>query len=88
MNSMFKGCTNLKTLRVTKFNTEKVTEMREMFSTIPQVASLDLSSFNTTKCTSYSNIFAGNNNLQIKIRQSLCSNILRNLPSGVKVIDA
>ena len=59
MESMFWGCSRLKTLDLSSFNTEKVTTMRGMFSNCESLATLDLSSFNTEKVVAMNSMFLG-----------------------------
>ena len=48
---MFKGCSALTSLDLTKFNTAKVTDMSGMFYDCKNLSSLNLSNFNTAKVT-------------------------------------
>ena len=57
MSGMFYGCQKLSSLDLSKFNTEKVTDMRDMFAGCQKLSSLDLSKFNTEKVTNMSGMF-------------------------------
>ena len=56
---MFKGCSALKSLDLTNFNTAKVTNMSFMFSGCSALTSLDLTNFNTANVTDMSSMFSG-----------------------------
>ena len=60
MNSMFYGCSALKSLKFdpAKFNTAKVTNMASMFKSCG-VQSIDLSCFNTSNVTNMADMFSG-----------------------------
>lgn len=57
MNSMFIGCTALKSLDLTNFNTSSLTNMSRMFYSCHALTTLDLSSFNTSRVTGMSEAF-------------------------------
>ena len=57
MESMFAGCSSLKSLDVSGFDTSKVTNMSRMFSGCESLTSLDLSGFDTSKVTDMNNMF-------------------------------
>ena len=59
MSGMFSGCSGLTSLDVSKFNTDKVTNMSCMFNYCLGLTSLDLSSFNTAKVTDMGYMFGG-----------------------------
>ena len=48
MENMFKGCSSLKSIDLSSFNTTNVNNMARMFSHCSSLESIDLSSFNTT----------------------------------------
>ena len=54
---MFKGCSNLKSLDVSKFNTAKVKDMSYMFTHCWGLESLDVSRLNTENVTNMENMF-------------------------------
>ena len=54
---MFYGCSSLTSLDVTKFNTEKVTNMNRMFSNCSSLTSLNLTKFNTAEVTDMRQMF-------------------------------
>jgi surface protein len=60
---MFAVCQNLTSLDLSHFNTEKVTDMNNMFFMCQNLTSLDLSHFNTEKVTNMNNMFAVCNRL-------------------------
>ena len=59
MSFMFKGCSALKSLDLTNFNTAKVTNMSFMFHGCSALTSLDLTNFNTANVTDMSFMFNG-----------------------------
>lgn len=63
MFSMFNGCSSLSELDVSRFNTAKVGNMREMFRGL-KVTELDLSSFDTSNVTNMLAMFAYCSNLE------------------------
>ena len=58
MSSMFNGCASLRSLDLSHFNTDGVTDMHSMFSDCSSLVSLDLSSFNTTSVTDMDSMFS------------------------------
>ena len=54
---MFKGCSNLKSLDISKFNTAQVTDMSYMFTHCWGLESLDVSRLNTENVTNMENMF-------------------------------
>ena len=56
---MFRGCSGLTSLDLSHFNTQNVTDMRDMFSGCSGLTSLDLSSFNTQNVTNMVEMFSG-----------------------------
>ena len=56
---MFYACSGLNSLDLSHFNTQNVTDMREMFSGCSGLTSLDLSSFNTQNVTEMHYMFSG-----------------------------
>ena len=48
MSYMFSGCSSLKSIDLSSFNTTNVNDMRSMFSGCSSLQSIDLSSFNIT----------------------------------------
>ena len=59
MYRMFYECNKLSSLDLSKFNTEKVTDMSSMFDGCQKLSSLDLSKFNTEKVTDMRGMFYG-----------------------------
>jgi len=57
MNDMFWGCSGLKSLDLSAFNTANVTNMNDMFGGCSGLKSLDLSAFNTANVTDMSYMF-------------------------------
>ena len=57
MSRMFSGCHRLSSLDLSKFNTEKVTNMEEMFYSCQNLSSLDLSNFNTANVVDMAHMF-------------------------------
>ena len=61
---MFSGCSSLKSLDLSSFDTNNVKEMRNMFSGSYSLEYLDLSSFNATNVNNMSSIFKGCSSLK------------------------
>ena len=59
MNSMFSGCSSLKSLDVSNLDTSKVTNMGRMFNNCRSLTSLDLSNWNTSNVTNMYYMFNG-----------------------------
>ena len=59
MDYMFNGCSALKSLDLTNFNTAKVTVMGNMFNGCSALTSLDLTNFNTANVEFMDNMFNG-----------------------------
>ena len=55
---MFSGCSLLKEIDFSSFNTEQVTKMNRMFSGCSSLKEIDLSSFNTAQVTDMSGLFS------------------------------
>ena len=58
MHWMFSGCSGLKELNISNFNTSKVTNMKNMFSRCSGLKELNVSNFNTSKVTDMSDMFS------------------------------
>ena len=56
---MFYGCSQLTSLDVTHFNTEKVTNMLQMFTDCRSLTSLDITNFNTANVANMGSMFYG-----------------------------
>ena len=62
---MFIQCHKLKEIKgINKFNTKKVTNMKEMFQKCYELENLDLSNFNTQNVNNMGFMFAGCNKLK------------------------
>lgn len=59
MNEMFGQCSNLETLDLSHFNTEKVGNMSNMFNGCTKLRDLNISSFNTENVTNMYGMFYG-----------------------------
>ena len=59
MSEMFRGCSGLTSLNLSKFNTSAVTDMGEMFYGCSGLKSLNLSNFNTSAVTKTNYMFSG-----------------------------
>ena len=57
MSYMFYGCSSLKELFLTNFNTNKVTNMEGMFFDCSSLKELNLSNFNTNNVTNMKRMF-------------------------------
>ena len=64
MRRMFMGCSSLKSIDLSHFNTGKVQLMTSMFNNCQSLTSLDLSSFDTENVRSMSHMFVGCEELQ------------------------
>ncbi|MBQ4206999.1 MAG: BspA family leucine-rich repeat surface protein, partial [Clostridia bacterium] len=58
MYEMFYGCSGLKSLDLSKFNTSLVNDMNNMFYGCENLESLDLSNFDTSLVTNMNNMFS------------------------------
>ena len=69
MSEMFYGCSSLKELNISNFNTNNVTDMGFMFSVCSSLKELNLSNFNTNNVTDMRFMFDGcSDQFQNKIR--------------------
>ena len=59
MSYMFCGCSSLKELNISNFNTNNVTDMGGMFSECSSLKELNLSNFNTNNVTNMRYMFSG-----------------------------
>ena len=64
MFEMFYYSSAIKTLDLTNFNTQNVTNMYHMFNDMAEITTIDLSSFDTNSVTNYFGMFADTPNLQ------------------------
>ncbi len=58
INGMFNGCSNLKRLDLSNFNTSNITNMGNVFKGCQKLQTLDVSMFNTSKVNIIYNMFA------------------------------
>jgi len=58
------GCSSLKSIDLSSFNTTNANDMSHMFSGCSSLKSIDLSSFNTTNVNNISGIFYGFSSLK------------------------
>ena len=66
---MFHGCSSLKELNLSNFNTNNVTNMRFMFDGCSSLKELNLNNFNTNNVTSMFGMFGGClDELKLKIK--------------------
>ena len=69
MRFMFGGCSSLKELNLSKFNTNNVNNMEGMFYECSSLKELNLSNFNTNNVTDMRSMFYGcSNQFQNKIK--------------------
>ena len=69
MTHMFNGCSSLKELNVSNFNTNNTIKMAAMFSDCASLTELDLSNFNTNNVTNMICMFSGClDELKLKIK--------------------
>ena len=59
MASMFNGCSSLKEINLSNFNTNNVTDMAYMFTGCSSLKDLNLSNFNTNNVTNMEYMFSG-----------------------------
>ena len=59
MKSMFDGCSSLKQLNLSNFNTDNVNNMNNMFRGCSSLKELNLSNFNTNNVTYKNDMFYG-----------------------------
>ena len=82
---MFRDCSSLKSLDVTKFNTANVTNMMFMFNNCSSLTSLDVSNFNTAKVTAMSAMFSNCSSLTtIFCNDDWKSDVVQNSPNMFK----
>ena len=63
MNSLFKGCNNLKSINFYNFDTSLVTDMSNLFNGCEKLISVDISEFNTEAVTNMNSMFANYDSL-------------------------
>ena len=81
------NCTKLISLNLNKFNTIKVTNMKNMFNNCINIKILNLDSFNTQNCYSYESMFESCFNLTLILDDKSSNEKLRkNIPDFVLVI--
>ena len=69
MSCMFSGCTSLKELNLSNFNTKNVTDISLMFSGCSSLKEINLSNFNTINVTDMCHMFDGcSDELKLKLR--------------------
>ena len=56
---MFSGCSSLKSINLSSFNTTNVKNMSQIFRECSSLHSIDLSSFNTTNAENMNGMFDG-----------------------------
>ena len=64
MYSIFRGCSSLKYIDLSNFNTSSITTMYSMFDRCSSLESLDLTNFNTSSVASMGSMFYGCSSLQ------------------------
>ena len=79
MGYMFWGCTNLKEIDLTNFDTQNVTDMNRMFSGCQSLVELDLTSLDTSKVTDMNDTFGGCKNLENLNISNLKTNLVKNM---------
>ena len=72
MECMFSGCSSLKQLNLSNFNTNNVTDMVGMFSGCSSLEELNLSNFNTKNVTNMECMFSG---CTVQFQNKIRSNI-------------
>lgn len=66
MSEMFAGCSSLKSVDVSHFDTRNVTDMTQMFSHCTKLINIDLSNFNISNVTNMKFMFTESTSLQSK----------------------
>ena len=79
MGYMFWGCTNLKEIDLTNFDTKNVTDMNRMFSGCHSLVELDLTFLDTSKVTDMNETFGGCKNLENLNISNLKTNLVKNM---------
>ena len=70
MNSMFFGCSSIKKIELSNFDTQNVTYMSEMFYRCSSLKDLNLSNFNTSSVSCMRGMFSKSQlELKLKIRE-------------------
>ena len=59
MSGMFRGCSSLTTLDLSRFDTSQVTDMHTMFKNCKSLTTLDLSNFQTSEVKNMGEMFSG-----------------------------
>ena len=76
MGSIFYGCNSLTNIKLSNFNTQKVTDMSYMFYGCKSLINIDLSTFNTQNVSNMRGMFYGCSSLTILIYLILLQKIL------------
>lgn len=79
MGYMFWGCTNLKEIDLTNFDTQNVTDMNRMFSGCQSLVELDLTSLDTSKVTDMNETFGYCKNLENLNISNLKTNLVKKM---------
>ena len=56
LEGMFNGCTSMRTLDLSSFTTEQITNMKDLFNGCTQMTSLDISNFDMSRVTNTTNM--------------------------------
>lgn len=81
MANMFDGCTNLKNINTTDWDTTSVTDMKYAFNNCSSLTSLDTSQFNTDLVTDMSYMFSGCSKLTSINVSTFKTNLVTNMES-------
>ena len=68
MDFMFSKCSELTSLDLSSFNTDKVTNMQFMFNSCTSLSELDLENFNTKNCASFTSMFTRVDKVKVNIK--------------------
>jgi surface protein len=80
MRQLFYDCSSLKSLNLSNFITNNVTDMREMFNKCSSFQDLDISNFNTEKVYDMIKIFDGlKQNIKIKTKDQKLLNLINKI---------
>ena len=72
MGGMFWGCSSLKEINLSNFNTNNVTKMYRMFYGCSSLKEINLSNFNTNNVTDMGGMFCGcSDDIKNKIREQI-----------------
>ena len=84
MGYMFNGCSDIKEIDLSNFNTSEATDMRCMFADCKSITSLNLSNFDTSKVTVMFNMFSNCESLTSLDLSSLNTSLIKSMQDVFK----